>query len=120
MAGSAEQLCYGVVSLDEDGVPRYTDVLTIDGAIELTGLQGHVGSNADGTPTCHLHGNFGLEDGSVVAGHVYSARVLVTIEMTLLGSRDTKWVRSSEKYRGEHVMPVLLPQVESKSLNPLP
>lgn len=108
-AGSAEHLSYGVVSVGEDCVPRYTEVLTLEGAIEITGLQGHIGTNADGTPTCHLHGNFGLENGSVVAGHVYAARALVTIEMTLIGSRQTKWVRSSEKYKGDHIMPVLLP-----------
>lgn len=109
VAGSAEQLSYGVVSIAADDVPRYTEVLTVEGAIEFTGLQGHVGQNADGSPTCHLHGTFGLPDGSVVAGHVYSARALVTIEMTLIGSPHVTWTRSAEKYKGDHAMPVLLP-----------
>lgn len=108
-AGSLEYLRYGVVSIADDGVPRYTQVVTLNDAIEVTGLQGHVGTNADNSPTCHLHGTFGLPDGSVVAGHVYEARALVTVEMTLIGSRDVGWMRSEESYLGDHIMPILLP-----------
>lgn len=115
VAGSVEHLTYGVVSIAGDGVPRYTEVLSVTDAIELTGMQGHIGVNADGTPTCHFHGTFGLPDGSVIAGHVYSARALVTIEMTLIGSKSARWIRSQEQYLGDHVMPVLLPESPNRS-----
>lgn len=108
-AGSLQSLKFGVVSIQEDDVPRYTDVVELDGAIEITGLQGHVGSEVDGSRTFHLHGTFANSDGSVVAGHVYEAKVLVTVEITLIGTTQVQWQRSAEEYASGHTMPILLP-----------
>lgn len=108
-AGSAELVRYGVVKL-VDGVPIYEDPQELTGAIELTGIQGHIGREASGKLTFHLHGSFALADGSVVAGHVYEALALVTAEITLIGTYESEWVRSAEKYRDGHLMPILTPR----------
>ncbi|MET3936644.1 PPC domain-containing DNA-binding protein [Arthrobacter sp. OAP107] len=108
-AGSLEFLRYSVVKPDEENVPRYTEIIEESGAIELTGLQGHLGREANGSPTSHLHGTFALDDGSVRAGHVFDARALVTVELTVLLCGDLIWQRSTVKYGDDKEMPVLLP-----------
>lgn len=110
VAGSAESIRYGVVSVGRDRFPRYTEVVEEHGAIELTGLQGHVGTEGGGAMTAHLHGSFARADGSVIAGHLYQARALVTVEMTVLGASDVSWIRSEQEYGSEgHRMPILVP-----------
>lgn len=108
-AGSLEFLRYSVVKPDVDGVPRYTEIIEETGAIEITSLQGHLGRETNGEAVCHFHGTFAQDDGSLRAGHVFDARVLVTVEMTLLLSSEVAWNRSSMKYGNGHEMPVLLP-----------
>ncbi|MDR6989207.1 putative DNA-binding protein with PD1-like motif [Paenarthrobacter nitroguajacolicus] len=108
-AGSLEFLRYSVVKPDEENIPRYTDIIEETGAIEITGLQGHLGRESDGSATSHLHGTFALGDGTVRAGHVYDARVLVTVEMTVLLSDGLAWKRSVVEYGAGKTMPVLLP-----------
>lgn len=109
-AGSLEFLRYSVVKIDTDSVPRYTDIIEESGAIEITGLQGHLGREDDMSATCHLHGSFALADGSVRAGHVFGARVLVTAELTVILSPSLVWQRSVVQYGNAGKMPVLLPQ----------
>lgn len=108
-AGSLELLRYSVVKPDIDGVPRYTDIIEETGAIEITSLQGHLGREANGEAVCHFHGTFARDDGSLRAGHVFAARALVTVEVTLLLSSGVAWNRSSMKYGNGHEMPILLP-----------
>ncbi len=108
--GSLEFLKYAVVRIDETGVPRYTSVLEEVGAIEITSLQGHLGRDDDSQPAVHLHGTFALADGAVRAGHVYGARALVTVEITLLVSDQLRWQRRQELYKHGKHMPILLPQ----------
>jgi uncharacterized protein len=108
-AGSLEHLAYSVVRMEPDNVPRYTRIIEEIGAIEITGLQGHLGREVDGSATTHLHGTFALEDGSVRAGHVFAARVLVTVELTVILTPDLAWHRSSVQYGAGNQMPVLLP-----------
>lgn len=111
--GSLEFLRYAVVTIDDTGVPRYTTVIEETGAIEITSIQGHLGREDDATPTAHLHGTFALTDGSVRAGHVYGARALVTVEITLLVSDQLRWQRRHEVYKQGKQMPILLPQDRS-------
>lgn len=108
-AGSLEFLRYSVVKPDSDGVPRYTDIVEETGAIEITSLQGHLGREESGDAVCHLHGTFARDDGSLRAGHLFDARALVTVEMTVLLSGGTAWKRSSMQYGNGHEMPILLP-----------
>lgn len=118
-AGSLEFLRYSVVKPDADNVPRYTHIVEESGAIEITALQGHLGREADGAATCHLHGTFAMEDGSLRAGHVFGARVLVTVELTVLLSKDLVWQRSNVEYTGGKSMPVLLPQEKPTNGKPV-
>jgi len=118
-AGSLEFLCYSVVRPDADNVPRYTHIVEESGAIEITALQGHLGRESDGAATCHLHGTFAMEDGSLRAGHVFDARVLVTVELTVLLVKDLVWQRSHVQYTGGKSMPVLLPQAKPTSGKPV-
>jgi predicted DNA-binding protein with PD1-like motif len=108
-AGSLEFLRYSVVKPDIDGVPRYTNIVEETGAIEITSLQGHLGRETNGEAVCHFHGTFARDDGSLRAGHVFGARALVTIELTVLLSSGVAWKRSSMKYGNGHEMPILLP-----------
>lgn len=114
-AGSLEFLRYSVVKPDVEGIPRYTDIIEEVGAIEVTGLQGHLGRETDNTATSHLHGTFALSDGKVIAGHVFGARALVTVELTVALFHDVAWQRSSVKYGKDHEMPTLVPTKKSAS-----
>ncbi|MGK3957530.1 PCC domain-containing protein [Arthrobacter sp. R4] len=108
-AGSLEFLRYSVVKPDAEGVPRYTEIIEETGAIEITSLQGHLGREINGQAVCHFHGTFAQDDGSLRAGHVFDARVLVTVEMTVLLSSGVAWRRSSMPYGNGHQMPILVP-----------
>lgn len=117
-AGSLEFLQYSVVKVGTDSVPRYTDIVEESGAIEITGVQGHLGREQDGIATCHLHGSFALADGSVRAGHIFGARVLVTAELTVILTQGLVWQRSVVQYGDAGQMPVLLPQQRLPAIAP--
>jgi predicted DNA-binding protein with PD1-like motif len=89
--GSLSEVSYVLATLGEDGRTAYTDELRVEGTIELLGLQGHFGRTESGEPAYHLHGSFGLEDGEIFGGHVLGARVLVTLEATLLVGPGAEW-----------------------------
>lgn len=83
-AGSLAALVYVLVEIGPDGRPAYSEPRRHDGTIELLALGGHIGRDDRGRPGFHLHGAFGLPSGKVVGGHLLEARVLVTLEVTLV------------------------------------
>lgn len=89
--GSLAEVSYALVRFDAEGRPAYTDARRLEGAIEMLGLQGHFGRTEAGDSTFHLHGTFGLASGDVIGGHVLGARVLVTVEATLLVGSGAEW-----------------------------
>lgn len=94
--GSLAELDYAVVGTADDGTPCYVrhDVRR---QLEVASLQGHLGRRTTGEPAFHLHGVFALDDGSVVAGHLFAARVLITFEVTLLVGDGLAW--EAQPYR---------------------
>ncbi|MGD0019093.1 MAG: PPC domain-containing DNA-binding protein [Candidatus Limnocylindrales bacterium] len=108
-AGSLEFLRYAVAVRDAAGIPRYSNILEETGAIEITSLQGHLGREADDAPTLHLHGTFVLEDSTLRAGHVFGARALITVELTLLLADGVRWDRRTIDVGRGHQMPILVP-----------
>ena len=60
----------------------------LEGAVELLGLNGDISWEGE-EPVIHLHAVIGLEDGSVVGGHLLQARIGVTGEIFIhkIGAR---------------------------------
>lgn len=60
----------------------------LGGAVELLGLNGDISWEGD-DPIIHLHAVIGLEDGSVLGGHLLQARIGVTGEIFIhrMGTR---------------------------------
>lgn len=75
----------------EGGKVAYTNRRRLEGAIEVCSLAGHLSLDASGQPAGHFHGAFALEDGTMVGGHIFDARVLVTLELTLLAPAGVVW-----------------------------
>jgi predicted DNA-binding protein with PD1-like motif len=89
--GSLRELTYAVASPSAETLVAYRDRQRLLGAIEVCALHGHVGRDETGAPGFHLHGVFALDDGRVVGGHVFAARVLATLEVTLLLADGVAW-----------------------------
>ncbi len=113
-AGSLDQLVYAVAARGAGGAVGYTKQLIIDGILEICSLQGHLGRTSDGAGSAHLHGVFARDDGSVIAGHVFGARTLVTVEATLLLPCGVSWRRNFGGTAGEERLPIFEPLQEEK------
>ncbi|WP_028934509.1 PPC domain-containing DNA-binding protein [Pseudonocardia spinosispora] len=107
--GSLSELRYSYAETDQAGRPTYSPARTERGLIEIASLQGHLGRTDDDEPQIHLHGVFAAADGRVVAGHVHSATVLVTIEIGLLCPSDVGWRRTISTDPRHPGLPVLDP-----------
>lgn len=107
--GSLSELRYSYAELDADGRPTYSTPRVERGPIEIAALQGHLGRTADDEPQIHLHGVFAVATGRVVAGHVHSATVLVTMEIGLLCPADLAWRRTITRDPRHPGLPVLEP-----------
>jgi predicted DNA-binding protein with PD1-like motif len=114
--GSLAEASYVLVRLDAEGRPAYTEPRSIQGAIEVLGLHGHYGEAVEtGELAFHLHGTFGLLDGTVVGGHLLAARVLVTFEATLLVGDAVEWRALPYEGRAGSSMLVFVPAREAVS-----
>lgn len=89
--GSLSQVTYAVAVPSRETIATYSEYRREEGTIEVGSLQGHLGRHDDGRPDLHLHGIFVSADGRVVGGHVFGARVLLTLEITLLVSSHLAW-----------------------------
>jgi predicted DNA-binding protein with PD1-like motif len=83
------------IGLVKDVVIAFFDIASksykeksLEGAVELLGLNGDISWDGD-EPVIHLHAVLGLEDGSVVGGHLLQARIGVTGEIFIhkIGTR---------------------------------
>jgi predicted DNA-binding protein with PD1-like motif len=113
--GSLGSLEYAVIGTAEDGTACYEKRM-VQTPLEIASLQGHIGRRADGEAAFHLHGVFALGDGSVVAGHMFAARVLLTFEATIVLGEGLTW--GAEPFRPPGAvhdpgMTVFVPRVES-------
>lgn len=108
--GSLSYLDYGVAAC-VDGIPGPgARFLRENDAIEIGGINGHVGFDAEGRPSTHLHGVMFGPDGSVFGGHIFEARVLITIEFALLGRNGPAWRRVHRPVSGSPPLPLLIPE----------
>ena len=109
--GSLSHLEYGLAACDELGVPGPgARFLRADDALEVGGIHGHVGVDAEGRPSAHLHGVMFGPDGTVVGGHVFVAKVLITMEFALLGQGAPRWIRVHRPVSGSPPLPLLVPR----------
>jgi predicted DNA-binding protein with PD1-like motif len=88
--GSLEHLQYAVVGQAEDGTPCYVN-RELNEPTEVASLQGHLGRKGNGDADFHLHGVFAPRDGRIVGGHVFGARVLLTLEVTMIVGDGLEW-----------------------------
>lgn len=111
--GSLSYLDYGVATCDDNGIPgpgmRFT---RNEDAIEIGGMHGHIGVDEVGDVSAHIHGVAFGRDGTALGGHIFEARVLITVEFALLGRDAPGWVRVHQAVNGSPPLPLLLPRDE--------
>lgn len=118
---SLSAVSYAVATVDPRGCIGRADPVHEDGALEVTGLQGHIGRRADREPFIHLHGAFARPDGRMRGGHFYAATVLATAELTLLTHAETEWsAEPFEQPSGQAADPltVLVPRPSHPTSSP--
>lgn len=81
--GSYSEVVYALPGVREDGSFAYMDLTRMQGRFSLVSLTGHFGRDDKGEVRHHLHTSFACEDGQVLGGHLFSALVLVTAEISL-------------------------------------
>jgi len=108
--GSLNFVDYGLAACDENGIVgpgiRFTRV---NDAIEIGSMQGHIGVDALDNVSPHIHGVMFGREGECFGGHIFEARVLITIELTLIGEADVGWQRVHEPVLGSPPLPLLKP-----------
>lgn len=109
--GSLRSIDYGLAACDDDGIvgPGLRFQRT-DDAIEIGGIQGHVGIDADGNISPHLHGVMFGRTGECFGGHIFEAVTLITMEFALIGERSPGWSRVHEPVLGSPPLPLLKPE----------
>ena len=59
------------------------EVHRVDEPSELLGMQGNIGTAADGARVVHAHLSVGRRDGTVAGGHLVEAKAVNTVELAL-------------------------------------
>jgi predicted DNA-binding protein with PD1-like motif len=105
--GSFSSVTYGRGFVDDQGRLDMEQVVVED-LLETGGLSGHLGYDTAGKPICHIHGLFVREDGRAFGGHMFAAKVMLTLEVTLLLPRSTGWQMAFED--PEPIVPMAIPR----------
>lgn len=92
-----------------DGVPGPGRRQSRREALEVTGIAGNIGVDAAGRPSPHLHGTMFGPTGECIGGHLFEARTLITMELTLIGDGHVGWQRFHEPVEGSPPLPLLRP-----------
>jgi len=108
--GSLRYVDYGLAACDPQGiVGPGLRFLREDDAIEVGGIQGHVGIDAEQQISPHIHGVMFGREGECFGGHIFEARVLITMEFALIGDAGPQWRRVYEPVLGSPPLPLLKP-----------
>jgi predicted DNA-binding protein with PD1-like motif len=112
--GSLRYVDYGLAACDEQGIVgpglRFT---RSNDAIEVGGIQGHIGVDVDNQPSPHLHGVMFGREGECFGGHLFEAHVLITLEFALIGGNGPGWKRVHEPVLGSPPLPLLKPTAQA-------
>ena len=109
MIGSLQYVDWGIASCDTEGIPGPGARKQRREAIEIGGIQGHVGVDAEGGPSCHLHGVMFDAHGQCIGGHIFVGEVLITVEFALVGGANVLWNRFFASINGSGPLPLLGP-----------
>jgi predicted DNA-binding protein with PD1-like motif len=108
--GSVRYIDYGVAACDHNGTPGPGNrFVRVNDASEIGSIQGHIGIDVDNNPSPHIHGVLFGPSGESFGGHVFEARVLITIEFSLTGTDELGWKRVYEPILGSPPLPLLKP-----------
>jgi predicted DNA-binding protein with PD1-like motif len=108
--GSLRYVDYGLAACDPNGiVGPGLRFLREDDAIEVGGIQGHIGIDDHGLTSPHLHGVMFGREGECFGGHIFEARVLITMEFVLIRGDGPRWRRVHEPVLGSPPLPLLKP-----------
>lgn len=107
--GSLRSIGYALATMDPSGVPGRGERIGLEGALEIGSLQGHLGRDDAGQPAIHVHGTVFDATGRCIGGHIFDARVMITMEVALLGAPAMAWRRYHEAVEGSPPMPLFAP-----------
>lgn len=109
--GSLRFVDYGLAACDAQGIVGPGERFRRESdAIEVGGIHGHVGVDAEGQVSSHLHGVMFDRVGQCIGGHIFEAHVLITMEFALMGEGLPRWRRVHEPVLGSPPLPLLIPE----------
>lgn len=101
--GSVERAGYVYPARDADGNPRYSELVKVDGPLEVLNGTGFICDNKmDGDLDIHLHALFIGEQGTVLGGHMIRGEnpTYITIEFSIIVGEKVKAVRQFNEHLG--------------------
>lgn len=107
--GSLWSIDYGLAACDDGIVGPGLRFSRTDDAIEIGGIQGHIGIDAEDNVSPHLHGVMFGRQGACFGGHIFEAVTLITMEFALIGHDAPSWRRVHEPVLGSPPLPLLKP-----------
>lgn len=107
--GSLRSIDYGLAACDDGIVGPGLRFSRTDDAIEIGGIQGHIGTDSEDNVSPHLHGVMFGRQGECFGGHIFEAVTLITIEFALIGQDAPSWRRVHEPVLGSPPLPLLKP-----------
>lgn len=106
--GSFAEIVYGEGFYHDNGSLDMRQVVRSGQPFETGALSGHLGFTDSGDPISHVHGLFAQPDGRIFGGHVFEAKVLLTIELTLALPSSVAW--TMQPHNPEAHVPMSIPR----------
>jgi predicted DNA-binding protein with PD1-like motif len=89
--GSFSEVVHGEAFYHPDGSLDMRQITSSGNPFETGVLSGHLGHTEDGEAIAHVHALFGKPDGSLFGGHLFTGKILVTLELTIALHSSAGW-----------------------------
>lgn len=106
--GSFADVTYGEAFYHPDGKLDMRQVTHRGNPLETGALSGHLGYKESGEAVAHVHGLFATTNGSLFGGHLFTGRILLTLELTIVLHSSAGW--SMKLHNPEPCVPMSIPR----------
>ncbi|KAL7911417.1 hypothetical protein GGI35DRAFT_447327 [Trichoderma velutinum] len=106
--GSFSEAVYGEAFYHPNGDLDMRQVTRCGDPLEAGTLSGHLGYTDEGEAIAHVHALFACPDGRLIGGHLFSGKILVTLELTIALHSSAGW--TMRPHYPEAHLPMAIPR----------